>query len=328
MNHLLIAAPSLERTKDTLDQLEDIAITTLDKDGTFMCRGQVIAQDNIDISLLRLDWDMFRLGHMDKVMALVEQASDLKFVQTSAAGLDNPMFKRVLIRAGAFCNSDAQAPPIAEFTVASVLNHWQRFDERAAHQAARRWEGNSFKEMLGSHWLIVGFGNIGERIARQVKGFGAEVTALRRQQGGHELADRVDALANITHYLPTADVIVLACALNEQTRHLANADFFAKVKSDAVLVNIARGGVVDEGAMLKALENHQLDRAILDVFEQEPLPGDHLFWAHPRISVTPHSSNRGLGTTQRGDELFLANLQNFLAGRKLRNLVDPARMTG
>ena len=242
-------------------------------------------------------------------------------MQTSAAGLDNALFGLVRSRTRAFCNSDAQAPPIAEFVLASVLNHWHRFDLRAARQKGRVWQGASFKEMLDANWLIIGFGNIGQRIARQVKGFGSSVTAVRRNVSEAGPADNVDVLANLHAHLPTADVVVLACALNEETRSLADAAFFQAMKADAVLVNIARGGLVDEEALLAALDAGALEAAILDVFETEPLPEDHPFWGHPRVYVTPHASNQGLGTQRRGDALFLDNLDRFLSGRALRNLV-------
>lgn len=102
---------------------------------------------------------------------------------------------------------------------------------------------------------------------------------------------------------------------------MAGAEFFRAMKADAPLVNIARGGLVDEVALLAVLDAKAFDAAVLDVFETEPLPDEHPFWGHPRVYVTPHSSNQGLGTQRRGDTLFLDNLQRFLDGRSLRNLV-------
>lgn len=321
MTHrLLIARSAFLRIQDRLPQ--DIEIVCLDSERGFLLAGEALAPSDVRPTLLRLDWDLMQSGRMQEVVQIIREAESLDFVQTSAAGLDNPLFRIVEQRAGAFCNSDAQAPPIAEFVVASVLNRWHRFDLRAEHQQAQRWQGNSFREMIGSHWLIIGFGNIGQRIARQVKGFGASVTAVRRNPDDAGLADDIVNLDGLAERLPRADVVVLATALNDQTHGMADAAFFEQMKSDAVLVNIARGALVEEPALLQALDDGQLDAAILDVFETEPLPEGHPFWTHARVQVTPHASNRGLGTLDRGDALFLENLQRFLAGRPLRNLVN------
>jgi phosphoglycerate dehydrogenase-like enzyme len=319
-HRLLIAASSYQRTRAAIDPA--IQIVQLDRDGNFSLDGTRLSAESVQPTLIRLDWDMMQSGHMKSVVEIIRGARGLAFVQTSAAGLDNPLFRIVEEKARYFCNSDAQAPPIAEFVLDSVLNRWHRFDIRAAHQAARRWQRTSFKEMLESNWLIIGFGNIGQRIARQAKGFGANVTALRRNTGDSGPADRVDVLANMGAYLKTADVVVLACALNDETRGLANEAFFGELKKDAVLVNIARGDLIDEPALLRALDANAFDAAILDVFATEPLPEDHPFWTHERVVLTPHSSNAGLGTLDRGDALFLENLDSFLNQRPLRNLVQ------
>ena len=320
MHQLLIAASAYDRVRTGIpDQVVPIL---LNAEGQYLRDGRPLAADDVRPTMLRLDWDLIQSGHMESVVQIIGAAEQLEFVQTSAAGLDNPLFGMVRKKTRCFCNSDAQAPPIAEFVLASVLNHWQQFQQRAEYQRERRWQGVSFKEMLGSHWLIIGFGNIGQRIARQAKGFGASVTALRRDLSEQGPADRLVSPDDLHESLPDADVVVLACALNDETRGIADSAFFTAMKRDAVLVNIARGGLVDEDALLRALDGNVLDAAVLDVFETEPLPLDHPFWSHPRVYVTPHASNRGLGTQARGDELFLDNLDRFLTGRELRNLVQ------
>jgi phosphoglycerate dehydrogenase-like enzyme len=319
MHRLLIAERAYERIRTSIPG--EVQVIQLDNDGRFLVDGKPLGPEDVRPTMLRLDWDLMMSGHIKSVVEIVQASEEIEFVQTSAAGLDNPLFGLVRSKARAFCNSDAQAPPIAEFVVASVLNHWHQFELRAERQRGRQWRGNRFKEMLDSNWLIVGFGNIGQRIAKQVKAFGGSVTAIRRNLSEVGPADSVDVLANLYVHLPTADVVVLACALNDETRLLAGAEFFRAMKADALLVNIARGGLVDEVALLEALDAKAFDAAVLDVFETEPLPDEHPFWGHPRVYVTPHSSNQGLGTERRGDALFLDNLQRFLDGRSLRNLV-------
>lgn len=320
VHRLLIARSAYLRVREAIDPA--IETVELDADGSFLLGGRTLSASEVQPTMIRLDWDMMQSGHMKSVVDIIRASEQLEFVQTSAAGLDNPLFRIVEQKARCFCNSDAQAPPIAEFVVAAVLNRWHRFDLSAAHQAAHRWQRIPFKEMLESSWLIIGFGNIGQRIARQVKGFGGRVTALRRDTSDPGPADRVDVLANAPAYLPEADVVVLACALNDQTRDLAGRAFFSRMNPGAILVNIARGDLVDETALLDALDVEAFDAAILDVFRTEPLPADHPFWEHDRVIVTPHASNAGLGTLPRGDALFVDNLDRFLTGRPLRNLVE------
>jgi phosphoglycerate dehydrogenase-like enzyme len=167
--------------------------------------------------------------------------------------------------------------------------------------------------------VIVGFGHIGQEIAKRVRAFEAKVVGVRRSTSEHPLADTIITLDRLTDYLPQADVVVLACPLNEQTKGLANSAFFQHLKPGATFVNIARGKLVDQPALIEALQEETLAHAILDVFDPEPLPPDSPFWDMAKITVTPHSSNAGSGTPRRGDMLFLENLRRFLAGEPLLN---------
>ncbi len=326
MHQLLVASTTYKRLKREIDALTDLEVVTMGDGGKLYLHdvGDECQSETLNITMLCLNWDLFMLGAADTITRLVTDTTNLEFVQTAAAGLDNPLFKPLVQKSKVFCNSDAQSPPIAEFVIASVLNRWHRFDLRNERQRNKQWEGNQFREMIGSNWLIIGFGNIGQRIATQAKGFGAQVTGLRRKLEPHKMADKIDSLDQIRKYLPSADVVVLACALNDETRGMCDEAFFGQMKPDAVFVNIARGGMVVESDLRSALDHGLLDYAVLDVFETEPLPVDHAFWTHERVQMTPHASNAGVGTAQRGDELFLSNLNNFLAGKPLRNLVDPA----
>jgi len=120
-----------------------------------------------------------------------------------------------------------------------------------------------------------------------------------------------------------ADVIVLAAPATTETHHLVDERFLAAVKSGALLVNVARGALVDESALVAALDRGQLGGAVLDVTEQEPLPPDDGLWAHPRVLVSPHTSAHGNGTFLRAGEVFVANLERYVAGRPLEHEVRP-----
>ncbi|WP_295812931.1 NAD(P)-dependent oxidoreductase, partial [uncultured Nitratireductor sp.] len=137
---------------------------------------------------------------------------------------------------------------------------------------------------------------------------------------------RVGTLADIQDFLPDADVVVLACALNEETRGMAGPRFFEAAREGSLLVNIGRGGLVDDAALIAALDSGRLSRAVLDVFHTEPLPPSDPLWAHPKITLTAHTSFNGSGVRARWDALFFDNLPRFLRGEALKNEVAPGSL--
>lgn len=321
--NLLLADVSYQRLEAELQAFAGVNFITIAEDGGLLRNGESIEVADADLSMLRLDMELFNTGHTKLVLRLIEEAKAFEFVQTAVAGLDNPLFQKIAAKTGVFSNSDAQSPAIAEFVVASVLNRWHRFDVRRDHQQAHQWQENHFRQVLGSNWLIIGYGHIGQWVARQVKGFGANVSGIRRTQTPHEHADLIAPLESVAAHLPKADVVLLSCALNDTTRGIADTAFFDAMKRDAVFVNIGRGDLVDEDALLLALDENKLDYAVLDVFKTEPLPEESPFWDHDRVQLTPHASHRGSLTDERFDELFLDNLRAFLDGNSIRNLVRP-----
>jgi phosphoglycerate dehydrogenase-like enzyme len=172
-------------------------------------------------------------------------------------------------------------------------------------------------------WLIVGFGAIGQAVAERARGFGAEVTGVRRSGGGHPLADHMGTLSEVKSSLADVDVVVLAAPLNDATRGLAGEGFFAAMKPGSMLVNVGRGDLVDEAALLAALERGAPEFAALDVFHDEPLPADSPFWDHPRVALSPHASSFGDGQAARNDAIFIENLRRRLAGDPLLYEADP-----
>jgi glyoxylate/hydroxypyruvate reductase A len=326
MHELLLAESTYEQIKLESKLLPDVHYVTINEAGGIKRDGNNVQESDLSIDMARLDLPLFMTGHVELITRLIEQADTFRFVQTSVAGLDNPLFQSIVAKTDVFCSSDAQSPSIAEFVVASVLNRWHRFDVRRQRQSAHEWQENFFRQILGSNWLIVGFGNIGQTVAKQVKAFGAEVTGVKRDLTPHECADQLVSLDDVNQHIPQADVVVLSCPLNDKTRLLVNADFLSHMKPDAVLVNIGRGHLVDEDALLAALDDDKLDYAVLDVFQNEPLPDDSVFWDHERVQMTPHSSHRGSRTEERFEALFEHNLKQFLLGKPVRNRVMPGSL--
>lgn len=301
----------------------DLDVVVLEPDGGLSLRGRPFDPAALKPQIWWLTLDAFGKQGPDYFGRLAA-SPDARWVQTVFAGLENPMFK-VLAREGlTLTNSSAQAPAIAEYVTIHALSLLHPIAEQAAHQRAHEWKRVNFREVGQSRWLIVGFGNIGKEIAKRARAFGAHVEAVRRTPADDGLADAVSTLAELPASLPKADVVVLACALNDETRDIADAGFFAAMKPGSILVNIGRGGLVDEDALRSALDADRPAHAVLDVFKTEPLPADAWFWDHPKVRVTPHASNRGELTGPRGEDLFLENLARYLRREPLVNVTRPA----
>ena len=270
--------------------------------------------------------DVFITRQMPIFFEAILSAGTTRWMQTFNAGLDLPVFKDVLAKGIRLTNSDAQAIPIAEYVVAHALAELHPIAAQRIAQIERKWKTIPFREISQTSWLIIGYGHIGQEVARRAKAFGARVVGVRRNTSPHEFADQVATQADLPKLLPDADVVVLACALNDQTRDLANDKFFAAMKPGSILINIARGGVMVEDALLTALSRNTPRVAVLDVFRQEPLPETSQFWTHPQVRVTGHTSAAGSGTIPRGDQLFLANLRRYAAGEPLINEVSASAL--
>lgn len=270
--------------------------------------------------------DAYITRQMPLFFEAILTAGSTRWMQTFNAGLDLPVFKDVLAKGIRLTNSDAQAVPIAEYVVANALAELHPIAAHRAAQVQRKWKTVPFREISQTSWLIIGYGHIGQEVARRVKPFGARVIGVRRNTKPSQFADQIATLADVPSLLPEADVVVLSCALNDETRDLANDKFFAAMKPSSLLINIARGGVVDETALLTALARNAPRVAILDVFKQEPLPETSQFWTHPQVRVTGHTSAAGSGTIPRGDQLFLNNLKRYAAGEPLINEVSASSL--
>lgn len=260
-------------------------------------------------------------NQFNALLALIPQCGTVKFVQTTSSGLDAPGYPAILKAGIRLANSNAQSISIAEYVVGHVLGEWQRLPDLGALQASRQWKKLPLRELSQSSWLIIGFGNIGREVARRAGAFGADIVGVRSRRGQDDLAREIAAPEDLPRLLPKADVVVLACPLTKQTENLADAAFFGAMKPDSVLVNVARGKIVQDAALLAALDAGRPALAILDAFIEEPLPPDSPYWVHPRVRVTSHTSSWGNGTVIRRTRLFLDNLLSYARGEKLRNEV-------
>lgn len=254
----------------------------------------------------------------------VLKADSIRWLQSPAAGFDAPIFADLVRRGMRLTNSHASAPAIAEHVLGSVLDVFQDRARWRDAAADRAWRTHDFREVAGTTWLVIGLGHIGRATAVRARAMSARVIGVRRRPTGTEDVDEIVTPDELGRVIGRADVVVLSAPATADTRHLVDAAFLEAMRPDAVLVNVARGSLVDEAALLASLDAGRPAVAVLDVFETEPLPDDHPFWAHPRVIVTPHNAAGGTGRYQRAADEFLANLEAYVAGAPLTNEVTEA----
>ena len=255
-------------------------------------------------------------------------APRLRWVHSPAAGIGAMLFPEMIASPVVMTNSRGNsAVTIAEHVICVTLMLLRQLPLAWRRQAERTWAqdefhaGASIRTLRGARVLVVGMGSIGGETARLFHAFGARVTGIRRNPapqtdvtvvGPHRLHDE----------LPSADVVVLSAPQTAETVRLIGANELAMMKSDAVLVNVSRGKLIDEAALARALESGRLRGAALDVFEHEPLSQDSPLWSRPDVIVTPHVSGFHASYWPEASRLFAENLRRFEAGQPLANIVD------
>ncbi|MBI5434625.1 MAG: D-2-hydroxyacid dehydrogenase [Planctomycetes bacterium] len=258
------------------------------------------------------------------------KAKKLVWVQAQSAGVDRYAGLSEL-RARSeivFCNlRGVHGPAIADHVFAMVLALSRDLPSAWRAQSEARWDGAASERepfaLAGRTLLVVGLGGIGTEVARRAKGFEMRVLATRRSgTDAPPFVDRVELADKLDELLPEADIVVLCVPLTTETENLFDARAFAALKPGAVLVNIARGKVVDTEALIEALKSKRLGGAALDVTDPEPLPAGHELWTFANVLITPHVAARSALTEERANALFRENVRRFGKGEPLLNVVD------
>lgn len=250
----------------------------------------------------------------------------LRWVQSCSSGVGHILGLGLLADDVLLTNAaGVHADALAESVMAGVLSHAKRLPERAARQRERRWEELHCRELRGQTMLIVGTGNIGLATARLAGAFRMRLLGVRATPASIDGFERVGGPTDLPGMLAEADYIVIACPLTPATEGLMGRDEFATTKRGAYLLNVSRGKVVQEPALLAALADGTLSGAYLDAHPQEPLPADHLLWETPGATIIPHDSHSSPYIGDNIVDLFADNLRHYLAGEPLRNVVDPKR---
>lgn len=269
-------------------------------------------------------------GIDEAVFERVIEAPGLRWVHSSSAGVEHLPLRRMAERGVLLTNSaGAFAPAMVEYALAGMIMLARGLPSWLDGQRERRWiRAGSFGAGLlrGKRLGIVGYGAVGRELAAAARALGMEVWATRRTPlfVSAEPLDRLLPAHRLHELLASSDFVVLSASLNRSSRHLIGEAELAAMKPTAVLVNVARGGLVDEDALVRALREGGLRAAMLDVTTQEPLPPESELWMAPNLFITPHISGNAPESWRWSVEFFCRNLQLYLSGspERMGNLVD------
>jgi phosphoglycerate dehydrogenase-like enzyme len=265
--------------------------------------------------------------------AELARAPRLRWVHTSAVAVETLCLPELFARGVLVTNSrGVQATPIAEHALALMLALARQLPFAIDNQRAARWSQNEFADdrlpwlLRGRTLAIIGLGTIGREIARLAAAFGMRVIAMRRQpdRGGADGVAELVPTSALGDLLRRADVLVVAVPLTPETDGLIGSRELARMKPQAIVINVGRARVLDTDSLVNALAARKLGGAALDVFPQEPLPSDHPLWTCPNVLLTPHTSGFRSGHWEAAIDVFSENLRRYERGDELLFRVDPA----
>ena len=258
-------------------------------------------------------------------------ARRVRWIHSPAAGVGGMLSPELVASPVVLTNSRGLgATAIAEHVLAVTLAMLRRLPMVVAKQQARQWaQAEAFgppapRTIAGSRVLVIGMGAIGGDVARHFVALGAQVTGLRRRAAHTHPSIRIEPPDRLLSVLPDADIVVIAAPLTRETRSLIGERALAAMRRDALIVNVSRGKIIDQVALLAALAACTIGGAALDVFEHEPLPTESALWTMPNVLVTPHMAGFRAEHWDDVIALFSDNLRRFVEGRELRNVVDKA----
>jgi phosphoglycerate dehydrogenase-like enzyme len=265
------------------------------------------------------------------ILEALPHARRLKWIQSQWAGVDDILteggdrIRDVVITTVRGVYDDE----IAEHAVALVLALARGLHTARDDQRERRWRRRLLRQLAGMHVLVLGWGGIGQGIARRLASFNLRVEGMRRGHTGKPVHDEAGFLIRGPEtwrdVLGKVDVLVMTLPLTRETRRIVGAKELTMLRPEAFVVNVGRGGTLDEESLLAALREGRLAGAALDVLEEEPPGPDHPMWGEPKVILTPHVARSDEHPPYRWEPLFVENLRRFAAGERLLNAVDPVR---
>jgi phosphoglycerate dehydrogenase-like enzyme len=326
LSYCVACASGAEIERRCRDRGKDVEIVALPEDPDGRLPVEVCA--TLDAAFFSSDVNP---RYSRQFFSAVRKAPKLQWLHAYNVGVDHPIYTEMLDRGvRVTMSAGTTAVPIAQTAICGLLMLARNVPRWLAAQRDRKWDpmrGSDVpRDLAGQTAVVFGLGHIGREIARLAKALGLTVVGVRRSPKTSE--DPVDELyppERLAELLPRADWLIIAAPLTPQTQGLLTAELLAKLPREARLINIARGEIVDERALVEALRNGRLAGAYLDVFEKEPLPEDSPLWDMPNVIVSPHNSGAASGNDERVYEVFLENLARWHRGDALLN--EVARRT-
>lgn len=266
----------------------------------------------------------------DLLRAAFLQSPQLKWIHSRSAGLDTILFPELLESPVILTNGTGVfSASLGEFAVAAILYFAKDFRRMIRNQEAGVWEPFDVESVSGKTLGVVGYGDIGRAVASRAQALGMRVLAVKRDptlsERDRATVDAVYTPDRLKEMMPQCDYVVVSAPLTEQTRGLVGAEEIAALRSSAVIVNVGRGPVIDENALVQALSAGAIRGAALDVFDQEPLPGGHPFYGLRNVLLSPHCADHLPHWKKDAMVFFLDQLDRYRTGASLKNVVDKSK---
>ncbi|HMD47502.1 MAG TPA: D-2-hydroxyacid dehydrogenase, partial [Bryobacteraceae bacterium] len=272
------------------------------------------------------DADVILVGGLNPTLLrdVFPQASRVRWVHSMWAGVEKILFPELIESSAVLTNGRGVFKDgLAEFTIAAILFFAKDLRRLIRNQESGRWEQFDVFEIRKQILGVVGYGEIGRESARLARALGMQVYAVRRSATSPDpFVDRMFPLNALHEMLALCDYVLVAAPLTPETRGMIGERELAAIKSSAVIMNVGRGPVIVESALIAALENGRLKGAALDVFDTEPLPAGHPFFKLPNVLLSPHSADHTIGWYDLGMLKFIENFERFRQGQPLENIVD------
>lgn len=258
----------------------------------------------------------------------IEEAKELKWIMVVSAGLDQMPFEEIEQKGILMTNvRGIHRVPMAEYAISMLLQVYRQAKTYIQNEQLEDWNAKvKIQEITGKTMLIAGPGAIGQEVARLAKAFRIKTIGVSKSGREVEYFDENHTTDDLENVLPEADMVVSVLPSTEETRGLFTEKHFKLLPNDAIFLNMGRGDVVKSDVLLKAIQQGEIAHAVLDVFEEEPLPRDHPFWKEENVTITPHISGQSPHYMTRGLEIFEHNLKVYQTGLgDYTNLIDVRR---
>src|SRR4051794_38445377 len=266
------------------------------------------------------------MGVGDTLKQIWGSARNVKWVHSLSAGVESTLFPELIESPVPMTNARGVFKrSLGEFATAAVLFFAKDLRRMVRNQEAARWEQFDVEEIHGRTMGVVGYGEIGRAAAERAHALGMKIIALRRRpelSAADPIVDKFYSIEDRAEMIAASDYVVAAAPLTEETRGLIGEKELAAMKPTAVIINVGRGPVISESALIKVLQERKIKGAGLDVFDTEPLPQDHPFWKMDNVLLSPHCADHTSTWLEEAMELFVDNFERFSKGEPLQNLVD------